>query len=69
PRPRDRASGLAPVEIRIELAPAVSLAIAMSDDVALSLADVAAIRAAAAPLIAELARRQLAVHAEPGEEA
>ena len=55
-------------ELRVELAPDVSLAIAMSDDVAVSLADVAAIRAAAAPLIAELARRRLAVHAEEGDD-
>ncbi len=56
--------GEPPVELRIELAPHISLSIAMSDDVAISRADVAAIRAAAAPLIAELARRRLAVHAE-----
>ncbi len=56
-----RAPGSAGVELRLELATNVSLAIALSDDIALSLADVAAIRAAAAPLIEELARRQLAV--------
>ena len=53
----------APVELRVELAPGVSLSIAMSDDVALSTADVRAIRAAAAPLIAELARCRLVVNA------
>ena len=51
-------------ELHVELAPNVSLAIAISDELAISPADVAAIRAAAAPLIAELARRRLAVHAE-----
>lgn len=58
----------APAELRIELAPTISLSIALSDDVAISLADVAAIRAAAAPLMAELARRQLAAHAGEGED-
>ena len=58
-----------PVELRVELAPHISLSIAMPPDgVAISHADVAAIRAAAAPLIAELARRQLAVHAGEGED-
>ena len=63
-RPREipRASG--PAALRVELAPNVSLSIELSSDVSISLADVAAIRAAAAPLIAELARRQLALHAE-----
>jgi DNA-binding transcriptional MerR regulator len=59
-------------ELRVELAPNVSLSIALSGhketDIAISMADVAAIRAAAAPLIAELARRQLAVHAEEDSE-
>jgi DNA-binding transcriptional MerR regulator len=53
----------APVELRIELAPGVSVSIAMSDDLALSTADVRAIRAAAAPLMAELARCRLVVNA------
>lgn len=52
-----------PVELRLELAPGISLSIAMSDDLALSTADVRAIRAAAAPLLAELARCRLAVNA------
>jgi DNA-binding transcriptional MerR regulator len=52
-----------PVELRVELLPGVSLSIAMSGDVALSTADVRAIRAAAAPLLAELARCRLAVNA------
>lgn len=55
-------------ELRIELAPNTFISIAMSDDRAISPADVAAIRAAAAPLIAELARRSLAVHAEEGDD-
>ena len=61
-------SASTPVELRVELAPNIQLSIALSDDVAISMADVAAIRAAAAPLIAELARRQLAVHAGEGED-
>jgi DNA-binding transcriptional MerR regulator len=52
-----------PVELRVELAPGVSISIAMSDDIALTTADVRAIRAAAAPLLAELARCRLVVNA------
>lgn len=52
-----------PVELRVELAPGVSIAIAVSDDIALTTADVRAIRAAAAPLMAELARCRLAANA------
>jgi DNA-binding transcriptional MerR regulator len=56
-----------PVELRIELAPQVVLSLAVTDDrVAVSPADVRAIRAAAAPLLAELASRRLASH--PGGE-
>ena len=51
------------VELRVELAPGVSLSIAMSHDLALTTADVRAIRAAAAPLMEELARCRLAVNA------
>jgi DNA-binding transcriptional MerR regulator len=58
--PTRPAAAEAPVELRVELAPNISLSIELSSDVSISLADVAAIRAAAAPLIAELARRQLA---------
>jgi DNA-binding transcriptional MerR regulator len=65
PSPRGHAES---AELRVELAPNVSLSIALSDDIAISMADVAAIRAAAAPLIAELARRQLAVHADEGDD-
>jgi DNA-binding transcriptional MerR regulator len=58
----------AAVELRIELAPHVVLSIAVAGDgVAISPADVRAIRAAAAPLLAELAARRLASHPE-GEE-
>ena len=59
-----RESGAA---LHVELAPNVSLSIELSSDISISLADVAAIRAAAAPLIAELARRQLALHAGEGD--
>ena len=48
-----------PAELRVELAPGVSLSIAMSGDIALSSADVRAIRAAAATLMDELARCRL----------
>ncbi|HEX8106795.1 MAG TPA: hypothetical protein VF516_03660, partial [Kofleriaceae bacterium] len=51
------------VELRIELAPQVVLSLSVIDDsVAVSPADVRAIRAAAAPLLAELASRRLASH-------
>jgi len=57
----------APVEVRVELAPNVVITIAMPETgLALSPADVRAIRAAAAPLVAELAHRRLTPHA--GEE-
>ena len=55
--------GAAALELRIELAPQVVLSLAVVDDrVAVSPADVRAIRAAAAPLLAELASRRLAFH-------
>jgi DNA-binding transcriptional MerR regulator len=51
------------VELRIELAPNVVLSLSVPDEsVAFSPADVRAIRAAAAPLVAELAGRQLTLH-------
>ena len=61
-------AALAPLEIRIALAPNVILVVTPSGDgaLALSSADADAIRAAAAPLVTELARRQLTPHA--GEE-
>jgi len=51
-----------PFELRLELATDITLVVAIGDDVALSLspADVRALRAAAAPLVAELAMRGLA---------
>lgn len=49
------------VELRITLAPNVVLTVALADDsAAISPADVRALRAAAAPLLAELASRRLA---------
>ncbi|HEX2691967.1 MAG TPA: MerR family transcriptional regulator [Kofleriaceae bacterium] len=61
-------SAPAGVELRVELAPHVVLSLSIADDsVAISPADVRAIRAAAAPLLAELASRRLASHAR-GEE-
>jgi len=56
-------------ELRVQIAPSVFITIALPDNggaLALSHADVRAIRAAAAPLVAELAQRQLTPHA--GEE-
>jgi DNA-binding transcriptional MerR regulator len=51
------------VELRIELAPQIVLSLSVVDDsVTVSPADVRAIRAAAAPLLAELASRRLASH-------
>jgi hypothetical protein len=68
----DKPAALAPAylaaELRVELAPNIFLSIAMSDDVAMSRADVAAIRAAAAPLLSELAKRRLTLHAEQGDD-
>jgi hypothetical protein len=48
-----------PLELRLELAPGTSLVVALADDVSLNPADIRALRAAAAPLVAELARRGL----------
>lgn len=53
-----------PLELRLELAPNCILSVALTGDVALSTADVHALRAAAAPLVAELARRGLAAQTE-----
>jgi len=56
------------VELRIELVPGVVLSLSVTDEsVAISPADVRALRAAAAPLVTELASRRLASHAQ-GEE-
>jgi DNA-binding transcriptional MerR regulator len=55
------------VELRIELAPHVVLSLSLvGESVAVSPADVRALRAAAAPLVAELASRRLTSH--PGGE-
>lgn len=54
-----------PVELRIELAPNLVLSLSVTDEsIAISPADIRAIRAAAAPLVAELALRQLTPHPE-----
>jgi DNA-binding transcriptional MerR regulator len=62
------ATASSPVELRVQLASGVSLIIAVDSSAALALstADVRAIRAAAAPLVTELAHRRLTPHA--GEE-
>jgi DNA-binding transcriptional MerR regulator len=63
PRGAPGMTGTAAVELRIELAPQVVLSLSVVDDrVTVSPADVRAIRAAAAPLLAELASRRLASH-------
>lgn len=63
-----RRERLAPAELRVEIAPNIYVTIAMPEHggLALTHADVRAIRAAAAPLVTELAHRQLPPHA--GEE-
>jgi len=68
PRMQPAPATLGASELRVQLAPNVFITIAMPDGGALALshADVRAIRAAAAPLVAELAHRQLTPHA--GEE-
>lgn len=58
----------AAIELRVELAPQVVLVLSVVDErIAISPADVHALREAAAPLLAELASRRLASHAR-GEE-
>jgi DNA-binding transcriptional MerR regulator len=54
------------VELRLQLAPSVVLSLSVDESVALNLspADVHALRAAAAPLLAELASRRIAAHLE-----
>ena len=61
----NRAEG-SPVELRLELAPSVVLSLSLDEGVAVNLspADVHALRAAAAPLLAELASRRIAPHPE-----
>ena len=64
PAPASEPTAEEHVELRIELAPNVSLAITMPDDgIALAPADVRALRAAAAHLLTELANRRLTPHA------
>jgi len=61
-------SAPAAVELRVELAPSIVLSLSVIDEsVAITPADIRALRAAAAPLLAELASRRLAPHAR-GEE-
>ena len=58
---------IASVELRIELAPRVVLSLSSANEhVTVSPLDVRAIRAAAAPLLAELASRQLAADPDSG---
>ncbi len=52
-------AGVATVELRIELAPDAFLTISVADGVSFSAADVRALRAAAAPVVTELANRGL----------
>ena len=51
----------APVEVRVELAPGVHVVIALPEGASIASADVHALRGAAAPFVAELARRGLTV--------
>jgi hypothetical protein len=52
----------APVELRIELAPGVFVTVSVADGVSITSADVRALRAAAGPLVTELANRGLIAH-------
>jgi DNA-binding transcriptional MerR regulator len=64
PNPLTTTEPPANVELRIELAPDVTLLLAVPDQgISISKADIGAIRAAAATLVAELARRQLTMNA------
>ena len=66
--PTTASSAPAAVELRVELAPNIVLSLSVIDEsVAITPADIRALRAAAAPLLAELASRRLAPHAR-GEE-
>ncbi len=57
------AGGPGALELRVELAPHVVLSLSIVDDrIAISPADIRALRAAAAPLLAELAARRLTSH-------
>jgi hypothetical protein len=60
---RVASAAASPVELRVELAPHVILSLSVVDEsVAISPADVRALRAAAAPLVAELASRRITPH-------
>ena len=63
PPPVQAAASAPPVEVRIELAANVHVAIALPEGASLTSADVHALRVAAAPFVAELARRGLTVPA------
>lgn len=52
-------AGAAPVEVRIELAPGAVVTVALPEGASLTSADVHALRVAAAPFVAELAKRGL----------
>ena len=64
PAPRPASPPDSAVELRIELAPDVSLVLTVPElGIAITKADIAAIRAAAAPLVTELASRRLTMNA------
>jgi hypothetical protein len=64
----DRGALAAGVEVRIELAPGVALSVAVADGISLDSTDVRALRASAATLVDELAKRGLVAHPERPEE-
>lgn len=57
--PAPKPNGAAPVEVRIELAPGAVVTVALPEGASLTSADVHALRVAAAPFVAELAKRGL----------
>jgi len=57
--PSPKPVAAAPVEVRIELAPGAVVSIALPEGASLTSADVHALRVAAAPFVAELAKRGL----------
>ncbi len=63
PRSLPRAAHEPAIEVRIEIAPGAFVTVGVSDGVSLSPADIRALRAAAAPLATELAKRGLTAHA------
>lgn len=60
-----KADAVSGVELRIEIAPGTFVTVGVADGVSITAADVHAFRAAAAPLVTELAKRGLAAQA-PG---